>query len=107
MTVNTHTPDILGAEVYRTNGEKIGRAEHVYLDRETSQPAWVTVMTGLFGNHQSVVPITNADVSNNRISVLFSKEHIRDSPTVEPVDAHLTTDDELSLNVHYGLNYPS
>jgi hypothetical protein len=42
MTAHTDTPAVVGAEVYRTNGERIVRAKRVYLHLQTTQPACVT-----------------------------------------------------------------
>lgn len=105
--MHTQTPSIVGADVYHAHGEKIGRADRVYLDSQTTRQAWVTVMTGLFGTHRSFIPLVNADITNSQIFVPFSKEHVRDSPTAEPVGTHLTPDDEHALIVHYGLSHPT
>ncbi len=97
------TRDVADVDVYRSTGERIGRANSICLDHTSQRPAWVGVTTGLFATHQSFIPLTDAAIAPDRITVVFSKEHIRDSPTVEPVDARLTPRDERSLNAHYGL----
>ena len=103
MITDPQSPDAFDCDVYRSTGERIGRANSIYLDRVSRRPAWVGVTTGLFATHQSLIPLTDAAITNDRIIVAFSKDHIRDSPTVEPVDARLTPGDERVLNAHYGL----
>lgn len=102
MTTDTETSDPVAPDVYRCTGERIGQANDVYLDG-SRRPAWVSVTTGLFETHLSFIPLTDAAITPSRITVIFSKDHIRDSPTVEPVEAHLTPDDERSLKAHYGI----
>jgi hypothetical protein len=100
-----HVPpcDAVHAEVYRCTGDRIGDADHVYLDHDDRRPAWVTVTTGLFGTHESFIPLVNAEISGERITVPFSKDHIRDAPTVQLVESHLSVADERSLYAHYGM----
>jgi hypothetical protein len=102
MKTNYESSDLTDLDVYRCTGERIGSANAVYQDR-SHRPAWVSVTTGVFSTHQSLVPLTDAAITPNRIIVVFSRDHIRDAPTVQPVGAHLTRDDEQSLNAHYGL----
>lgn len=102
MTVDLSRSAASGVDVYRSTGEKIGRAESVYRN-PADRPAWVTVTTGLFGTHCSFIPLTDAAVTPDRITVRFSKDHIRDSPTVEPVGSRLSPAEERSLQAHYGL----
>jgi hypothetical protein len=104
MTTDSESRDVVDLDVYRCTGERIGRANSVYIDHRSRRPAWVGVTTGLFATHQSVIPLTDAAITRDRITVVFSKEHIRDSPTVEPVDTCITPRDERSLNAHYGLS---
>jgi hypothetical protein len=101
---HVHASDVTGAEVYRCTGDRIGPADDVYLDRHDERPAWVTVTTGLFGTHESFIPLAGADIDGGRITVPFGKDHIRDAPTVIPVERHLSSADEQSLYAHYGLS---
>jgi hypothetical protein len=102
MTVDSPGFAGIGVDVYRSTGERIGSAESVY-SNPADRPAWVTVTTGLFGTHCSFIPLSDAAVTPDRITVRFSKDHIRDSPTVEPTGSRLNPDEERSLKAHYGL----
>jgi hypothetical protein len=101
---DTSVEGLTGADVYRVTGEMIGAAEHVYLDERTGDPEWVGLRTGLFGTHHSLVPLAQAAVSDHRIVVPFSKEHIRDAPSV--ADACPTRAEAVGLYAHYGLARP-
>lgn len=106
MTSDTSADDLTGADVYRATGERIGAAEQVYLDEETGDPQWVGVQTGLFGTHHSLVPLSRAAVSGHRIVVPFSKEHIRDAPSVGTGYVRPTPAEAVGLYAHYGLPRP-
>jgi sporulation protein YlmC with PRC-barrel domain len=94
---------LLGAQIYGANVEDIGTADEVYVDPETGRAEWVTVQTGLFGTHESFVPLDLAEIEPSRVLVPYSKGHVRDAPSVEPVDAQLSLDEEQQLCGHYGL----
>jgi uncharacterized protein YrrD len=38
-----------GSTVVGSDGQKIGSVEDIYIDRETEEPEWAMVKTGLFG----------------------------------------------------------
>src|SRR5439155_2797405 len=46
-----------GMKVVDADGDKIGTIEDIYLDRQTGEPEWATVKTGIFGRKVSFVPI--------------------------------------------------
>jgi uncharacterized protein (TIGR02271 family) len=94
-----------GAEIYSADGEKIGRAGQVYLDDETGRPEWVTVHTGLFGTNESFIPLTDAQLGDDRVTVPFTKDQVKDAPNVDPEDGHLSQEEERGLYEHYGLSY--
>ncbi len=94
-----------GAEIYSADGDKIGRAGQVYLDDETGRPEWVTVHTGLFGTNESFIPLTDAQLGDDRVTVPFTKDQVKDAPNVDPEDGHLSQEEERGLYEHYGLSY--
>ncbi len=107
MTQPNRASDLTGAEVYRATGEKIGAAEQVYVDERTGDPEWVGVQTGLFGTHHSLIPLSSAQVSDHRIVVPFSSEHVRDAPALDPGDRRPTPSEAVGLYAHYGLPRPT
>jgi len=93
-----------GRELRGQDGDKIGTVEEIYLDRETDQPEWLAVKTGLFGGKLSFVPIEQANVSDDAVTVPFDKAQVKDAPNVD-ADGELSTEEERRLYEHYQLDY--
>jgi len=96
---------ILGETVYGSDGDKLGKVGQIYLDDATGRPEWATVQTGLFGNHESFVPVAQAELSDSGLTVPYSKEQIQDAPRVDVEQGHLSQDEEAALYRHYGMDY--
>jgi uncharacterized protein (TIGR02271 family) len=90
-----------GRELYGSDGEKIGTARQVYTDDQTGEPAWATVRTGLLGLKESFVPIADAELSGDRLTVPYTKDFVKDAPNIDE-DGHLTPDQEQELYAYYG-----
>jgi sporulation protein YlmC with PRC-barrel domain len=91
-----------GMKVVDADGDKIGTIEDVYLDRQTGEPEWATVKTGVFGLKKSFVPIRDAEVTDdNEVRVPVQKEQVKDAPRVDP-EGELSPDEERQLWEHYG-----
>ena len=93
-----------GRTVRDPDGEKIGTFGDVFLDRETQQPAWGGVKTGLFGHRESYVPLERVEAGEEDLVVPFGKETVKDAPQVDP-DVALTSSEEQALWSHYGQEY--
>ena len=93
--------------VYDSADDKIGKAGQVYLDDETGQPEWLTVNTGLFGTNESFVPLREASLTDDGVSVPYTKDQVKDAPNVDPDAGHITPDEEQHLYEHYGLTQDS
>lgn len=94
----------IGQPVTDTNGDKIGKVAQIYVDNETSQPAWVTVNTGLFRGRSSFVPLQGAQFTNDALVVAYDKEIIKDAPQIED-DGTQSPDEEQQLYAYYGQAY--
>jgi uncharacterized protein (TIGR02271 family) len=103
MTQVTEAYEWRGRTVVTSNGDKIGTLEEVYLDTHTGRPEWATVKTGLFGTKQSFIPLADADAVRGDVSVPYSKDQIKDAPSVDP-DGELSADEEQRLYRHYGVS---
>lgn len=90
-----------GGNILTADGEKIGSIGQFYLDDDTEQPHWVTVKTGLFGSHESFVPLDAATVQGQDLLVPYTKDQVKDAPRVEP-DGHIEPGEEERLYRHYG-----
>jgi uncharacterized protein (TIGR02271 family) len=92
--------NLMGRDIYGSDGAKIGTAVQVYADDETGQPEWVTVRTGLFGTKESFVPLAEASVSGDRITVQYDKAFVKDAPSIDE-EGHLSEDQEQELYAYY------
>lgn len=92
--------NLMGRDIYGSDGAKIGTAVQVYADDETGQPEWVTVRTGLFGTKESFVPLADASVSGDRITVQYDKAFVKDAPSIDE-EGHLSEDQEQELYAYY------
>ncbi|MDQ6851436.1 MAG: PRC and DUF2382 domain-containing protein [Actinomycetota bacterium] len=98
-------PDtITGAQVVGLDGSKIGKVENLYLDNQSGQPAWAAVKTGMFGGHVSLVPLEQAHLDDETMTVPFDKEQVKNAPHYDP-DTELSPQDEQDLYNHYGVSY--
>jgi uncharacterized protein (TIGR02271 family) len=105
VTEVTEAYEWRGRDVVSRDGEKIGSLEEVYLDAGSGQPEWATVNTGLFGMKQSFVPLAEASPKRGAVTVPYSKDEVKDAPSVDP-DGELSTEEEQRLYAHYGLAGP-
>ena len=104
----THTrEDVLswrGRDLVDNDGDKIGSIEDIYLDRETDEPEWAVVTTGLFGTKRTFVPLTEAQTHEDGIRVPYEKSAVKDAPKIDP-DGELSHEEERVLYEHYGRQY--
>lgn len=91
---------IVDRDLYGSDGDKIGTARQVYTDDETGQPEWVTVRTGLFGTSETFVPLADATLGSEGVTVPYTKSFIKDAPKVDE-DGHLSPDQERDLYAYY------
>src|SRR3954452_23786918 len=90
-----------GRQLVDRDGDKIGKIEDVYLDRQSGEPEWVAVKTGLFGSNVSFVPISDASTSGDDLAVAYTKDQVKDAPSVD-ADGELSPEEERRLYQHYG-----
>jgi uncharacterized protein (TIGR02271 family) len=93
-----------GRPVTGADGQKIGTVADVYFDKDTRQPEWALVTTGMFGTKHSFVPITSASTTSEGLQVPFTKDQVKDAPRLDD-DGELSQDEELLLSQHYGISY--
>ena len=93
--------NLVGQDVYGSDGAKIGTARQVYADDQTGQPEWVTVRTGLFGIKETFIPLTDADSSGGRLTVPYTKDFVKGAPNLDD-DGHLSPEEEQQLYAYYG-----
>jgi uncharacterized protein (TIGR02271 family) len=101
--IGTETLDrVIGADVYDSDGAKIGTASEVFLDDQSGNPEWVTVKTGLFGTKETFVPIRDADLTGDGLRVPVTKDAVKDAPKID-TDGHLSPQEEQELYRYYNM----
>ena len=96
--------DVIGTDVYGSDGQRIGEVGQVFLDDATGKPEWVTVMTGMFGTKESFVPVAESQFGQEGLCIRYEKDVVKEDPRVEFEQGHLSQD-EAELHRHYGLDY--
>jgi uncharacterized protein (TIGR02271 family) len=100
MTTPQQWDHLIGLTAIDGNGDKIGKVGQVYLDEATSEPAWVTVSTGMFGTRESFAPVYGSTVHGDQLLLAVSKQMVKDAPNIDN-DGHLGEEDVMSLYKHY------
>jgi len=103
MLENTQVEAVVGATAYDSNGDKIGKVGQLFLDDQTGQPEFVTVNTGLFGTSESFVPVEQATLDGDRLTLPYTKDKVKDAPNVDVDGRHLDESEEQRLYEYYGL----
>ncbi len=103
MISTTELGSIAGKTLHGRDG-KIGRIVDVdvYESTEGSDGTFVTVSTGMFGGHDSFVPLREATLQGDEVTVPYDKEPVKDAPRVA-ADEELTAPEEDRLYAHYSL----
>ena len=93
-----------GMKMIDADGDKIGTIENIFLDRQTGEPACAAVKTGLFGRKETLVPIHDAELTeDNEVRVALQKEKVKDAPRID-AEGELTPEEERTLWKHYVLS---
>ncbi|MCW3006742.1 MAG: photosystem reaction center subunit [Solirubrobacterales bacterium] len=101
MTMSTEVQSWIGLEAMDSDEAKVGKIDQVYVDRETGDPEWLAVKTGLFGSKVSFVPLEGARIDGDHVDLAYAKDQIKDAPNVEN-DGELSDAEERALYEHYG-----
>ncbi|MFG2692874.1 PRC and DUF2382 domain-containing protein [Kitasatospora sp. NPDC051984] len=106
MITEEQIRSVLHHPVHDADGNRIGTADHLFLDDATGRPEWVSIKTGRFGSNQSFVPIRDAEMVGDHLQVPYGKDKVKDAPNVD-VDrgGHLSEQEERRLFSHYGIEW--
>lgn len=105
MTFQGNIDALPGREVFGSDGRKIGKVGQVYVLEGTDDPTWMTVHTGLFGSHESFVPVSEATERGDEVHVPFEKAFVHDAPRIDDA-SELTVEHEAELYRYYGVQPP-
>ena len=104
MHTTTDVQAWIGQQLTGSDDDKIGKVDQIYLDRETGEPKFLTVKTGLFGNNVSFVPIGEARSAGGGVAVPYTKDQVKDAPNVD-ADGEISREEERRIFEHYELSY--
>jgi uncharacterized protein (TIGR02271 family) len=104
MRTTTDVQAWIDRQVVGEDDDKIGKIDQVYVDRETGEPKFLAVKTGLFGTNVSFVPIDEAREDGDKVAVPYTKDQVKDAPNIDE-DADLSPAEEQRLYEHYSLGY--
>ena len=100
MISNENLGSIMGAPVVGPDDDRIGTVGQVFVDPTTGAPNWVTVHTGLFGRHETFVPLDEATWDREVLHVPYEKDLVKDAPRIH-TDEALTPQAEDDLYRYY------
>jgi uncharacterized protein (TIGR02271 family) len=104
MTELTEAYGFRGRTMLDRDGDKIGKIDDIYEDKQTGQPEWALVNTGLFGTKKTFVPLRGASPVGEDVRVPVEKAHVKDAPAID-ADGELSDTEERELFSHYDLGY--
>jgi uncharacterized protein (TIGR02271 family) len=104
MTEVTDAYAFEGRTMLDRDGDKIGKIDDVYEDKQSGRPEWALVNTGLFGTKKTFVPLRGAQPTGEDIRVPLEKAHVKDAPRID-ADGELSESEERELFTHYDLAY--
>jgi hypothetical protein len=91
-------------DVDSKDGEHVGKLVDVYVTKDTGEPEFLLVSSGLLGHSLHLVPAAGATRSEERVQVAADKATIDSAPKVR-ADDDLDADEERRLFEHYGRDY--
>jgi uncharacterized protein (TIGR02271 family) len=104
MATTEETLTWRGMDLRDRDGDKIGTIDEIYEDTDTGKPEWALVHTGLFGTKRTFVPLREASMQGDGVTVPYEKSHVKDAPGIDP-DGALSREEEQALYQHYSLSY--
>ncbi|HHU38798.1 MAG TPA: hypothetical protein GXZ45_05940 [Propionibacterium sp.] len=97
---------IRGAVAFDRSGLRIGDVGEVFLDDQTGVPIWVSIHTGLFGRHHSLVPLEGSHLEHHgRLVFPHDRDVVKDAPRVDE-HGHLEKEQEDALYEYYAVPDP-
>ena len=89
--------------VYDAAGLRIGAIGQIYLDEDTDTPAWVSILTGLHGDAESLAPLQGARLHGDDILIRYRRTQVEQAPRAAPDHDVLTDVEGRQLRLYYDL----
>ena len=94
---------LAGKPVYSSDGALVGEVAAVFLDKDTQKPEWIALRRGIAGGKQVLVPVAEASVRGDGVSVPYSQSQIESAP--ETGGEEVSQETERAVASHYGVAY--
>ena len=104
MSTTQPTQVTIGQKLLDESGDKIGEIVDIYVDRQTGNPQWLAVKTGMIGNKVNFVPRDRAWGDGEDVRVPFDKSLVKDAPSCD-ADGDLSPEEERRLYDHYAVDF--
>jgi hypothetical protein len=95
-----------GRTVRDVDGAELGTLRELYLDSQTSRPAWAGVKRGRLRTTETIVPLAGASEDGDELVLPFDQARFDEAPDIDP-DVELTEEQERALHAHYGREWSS
>ncbi len=90
-----------GLDVVDPQGERIGKVREVWTDADSGIAVWAWVDIGFLGRHHAFVPLSDAVVVPEHLSVSVPTEVVADAPGVTPTGDTMADEEEGALAAYY------
>ena len=104
MLTEAELRELLGRDVLDREGKTVGNLETFFRDRETGQPEWLGVFSGLIRSHHRLVPSRGAERAGTAIHVPWTKDEVGHAPEYDDPDRPIAQELEDRAYRHYGLD---
>jgi len=94
------SPDWRGRKVLDRDGDKLGKLEAVYLDRQTDEPKWGLVKGGPF-RASKLVPLDEASDNGKELRIPVARGRVKRASEASAGE-ELSAREEAELDDHYG-----
>ncbi|MFI5839107.1 DUF2382 domain-containing protein [Catenuloplanes sp. NPDC051500] len=81
-----HWSSLPDRTVYDRDGDRVGTVRQVWSGRNGTEAEWISVRTGFFGLHDTLVPLAAADLRDGALFVPYDKSTITSAPRIETED---------------------
>lgn len=103
MITKSMIHEVESATVRDRDGASVGKVARVFPSDKDGSAAFVSVATGLLGNHHALIPVEDATFDGTDLHVGYAKSAIKGAPslgagqTLSPVEAN-------AVRKHFGLS---
>jgi hypothetical protein len=91
-------------DVEDRDGAHVGRLVDVYVGKDSGEPEFLLVASGVLGHRLHLAPAEGATRSGDRVQVDATGPEIESAPSIH-ADNDLEPDEERRLFEHYGRDY--